>query len=91
MSGSGQVGGGPEGRIVPSLRTPLESRIFESLGLTPAGALVTVTVGRGVFLDGFDGWRSKEDSEASASLGAEATGCAKEGGSGNTDKLNGRG
>jgi hypothetical protein len=90
VAGRGQLGGGPDGGIRPSFGRPLASRIRQSLALTPAGALVTMTVGKDVVLEKANGLTCIEGSSACISIGDEASGWTLSGGSRNPDKLRGR-
>ena len=87
MSGSGQLGGGPEGGMTPRFRTPLKSRILESLELTPVGASVTITGRNEAVFERANGLAANEGSGASISPGDEAIGWTLQGGSGNPDRL----
>jgi len=89
VSGSGQLGGGPEGGITPRFRTPLESRILESLELTPVGASVMVTGPSDAMFERANALTANEGSGASMSPGDEATGWTLQGGSGNPERLGG--
>jgi len=89
VSGSGQLGGGPEGGITPRFRTPLESRILESLELTPVGASVMVTGPSDAMFERGNALTANEGSRVSTSPGDKATGLTLQGGSGNPGRLGG--
>lgn len=74
VSGSGQLGGGPEGGMTPRFRTPLKSRILESLELTPVGTSVIITGRIDAVFERANGLTANEGSGASMSLGDEAIG-----------------
>jgi hypothetical protein len=90
VSGSGQFGGGPEGGMTPRFRTPLKSRILESLELTPMGASVMASGRNDAVFERANALTANEGSGASMSPSDEATGWTLQGGSGNADTLGGR-
>jgi hypothetical protein len=90
VSGSGQLGGGPEGGITPKFRTPLKSRILESLELTPVGASVMASGPNDAMIEQANALTANEGSEASMSPGDEAADWTLQGGSGNPERLGGR-
>jgi hypothetical protein len=75
--------------MTPRFRTPLKSRILESLELTPVGTSVIITGRIDAVFERANGLTANEGSGTSMSLGDEAIGRTLQGGSGNPDRLGG--